>query len=511
MSVLVNQDGQVILRAGRAVTVTPGGSGGPVDPPVPVGSLTLADFSADLTPFQREGTSKSIPVSGTCDPSLSTVRVRAIVAATGAAHTSWFDIPAVGGVFVGALAVPQGDWGKLQATDGTNTVTTANRFGVGIIGLLIGQSNMANRPAGGFRSPLGDPRAIEYNRSGVLRRLGNYRTDNVPPPNSFSDVSGYNRQPGYVQQTDARGDGYVYVANLVAQAVGCIVCLVERAVGGSNILDWTGQGSPANDKWQQAANAINDIGGDCEFALWYQGESNAATMSQAAMVSNIGLVQDRCHALTGRDATSFHFGVISLGPGSFSGSTEGQFGIMRAAHVQFGNNTPGAFYAGAAHDSQTNDSVHIIGECHGRVGARNALAVLSRFGIGVTGAGPRVTGANRSGSVITLTVQHTGGTALRDGAGGTGTALTGFEVKDAAGNVLTYTSAITSPTTIVLTATGTPATVSYAMMNNPHNTTRSDPKTAVVYASVPCDDVSLIGSTYGCPLQPFAAINITGS
>jgi hypothetical protein len=509
MSKLILTNGRPLHVGGRLLKAGSAVASGPI---VPAGSLTLADFAADLTPFQRVGTSKAVPVHGTCDPGLSSVQVRAVIAVGGAAHTQWATIPASGGAFSGTLTVPHGDWCKLQATDGTNTVTTANRFGVGVIGLLIGQSNMENRPKTAFKSPLGDPRCIEYNRLAQLRRLGNYRTDSTPPPNSTVDVSGYSRMPGYVQQTDARGDGYVYLANQIAQALGCIVCLVERARGGSNIIDWVGLGVPAEDKWKAAADAIIALGGDCEFALWaVQGETNAHTMSTAEMAGHIGAIHQRCLALTGRSASEFHFGVGSLGPGSFNGSLEGEFGNMRAAQVLYGNSTPGAFFAGSAHDGTTVDSVHWNGELHARVGLRNAAALLARFGIGKSGAGPRIVSASYANGFVDFMVQHSGGTALQDGAGGAGAALTGFAFKDAGGSTVTYgATSFPAADRIRVAVNGVPATASYAMMNNPHNSNPADPMSAYVPASVPCDNVPFLYST-GAPLQPCPAINITGS
>lgn len=484
-------------------------AGGGTEPPPPVGSgtLTLADFTRDLTPYQRLGTSRDIDVAGTCDPALKSIQVRAVTAlGAGTPFTSWTTIPAVNGSYLGKINVPQSDWCWLEAFDGTNTVRTTKRFGVGVIGLLIGQSNMENRPKTAYKSPLGDRRAIESHRTKGLRRLGNY--NDSMPANTLSDKTGYSA--GLTIQTDARGDGYVYVANLLAQALSCIVCLVERARSGSNILDWVGLGTVAGDKWGEAAAAITDLGGDCEFALWLQGETNANLMSTADMVTHLGSLQGRCHTLTGRTASNFHFGVMSLGAGSYGGSSEGEFGNMRAAHVQFGNNTPGAFFAGAIHDAQTSDGVHLNGEAHARIGARNIHCLLSRLGFGPSGAGPRITSAAWDGSGVVLTLQHSGGTALLDGAGGNGSALTGHEFKRTDGTIVPYTaSLITGPNTIRFAMPEKPATASYAMMNNPHNLDPNDAKTAVVFASCVYDNVAIQGSTVGCPIQPLAALAVT--
>lgn len=518
MTIRVNSSGKLLLRNSLAAIVEGASIVAPdvPDEPTPVGPLALTDFAADMTPYQRIGTSKDIDVSGTCDAALTSVQVRAVDAVSLASVTAWKSLPASGGTFAGKLTVPQGDWRKLEASDGTNTARTTKRFGVGIIGLLIGQSNMENRPKtvrkdGGPHSPLSDKRSIEYHRTAGIRRMGNY--NDALPANSLSNTTGYSSGVLYKGQPDTRGDGYVYVANLLAQSVGCIVCLVERAVGGSNIIDWVGAGQPANDHWGQAAAAVQAVGGDCEFALMYIGETNASTTTTTAtMVSHYGTLMGRCHALTGRNASNFHLGVMSLGTGSYLNSAEGRFGAMRAAAVEFGNNTPGAFFAGAIHDSQTDsDNVHINGESHAKAGARNVACLKARYGLGPSGAGPRIIGAAWDGSGVVLTLQHTGGTALLDGAGGTGTALTGFDFKDAGGVLIAYTaSAITSPTTIRFALPAKPATAAYAMTNSPHNVTPTDPKTALVPASCVYDNVPIQGSVVGCPIQPLAAITVTG-
>ena len=110
--------------------------------------------------------------------------------------------------------------------------------------------------------------------------------------------------------------------------------------------------------------------------------------------------------------------------------------------------------------------------------------------------------------MVSASITHSGGTTLVDGAGGNGAALTGFEFKDLSGTVLPYVCEIVSATSIMFTVDGVPATMSFAMMNCPHNSDPTTSKSAVVPASVPCDNVVVLGSDYGCPLQPCAPIAI---
>lgn len=483
------------------------------DPIDNTASVSVAELPANWG-YQRIGTSKDVTRSGTCTGAVTTIEARVIKGAT--AVTAWSTIATPsGGSWSGALSVPQGHGYKWEyrartAVGVSPTLTSTNTFGVGIFGLLIGQSNMVIRcdggQGGGFRNPLGDPRAFEV-RAGVAKRIGNL--------NDSKPVNMENIDAGYAATTvqNSRPDGYVLLANLLAQALDLPVWLVEKANGGTVIDKWVTTGTGTS--WTAAVAALNQAGGDCEFALWHQGESDANLMSTATMKGHLAQVMLQCHQQTGRNASNFHFGVIALGSGSYNTSSEGEFGNMRAAHVEFATSTPGAYLSTCAHDVQTGDGVHITGEGYNRMVKRDARSLCNRFGAGVSGAGPRVTGATRSGLQVTLAIAHNGGTALVDGAGGNGSALTGFQFADAgaAGALIAYTTII-SGGSIVCTLASAPVgalTVSYAMMNNPHNSDPNDSKTAVVLASVPYDNVVLHRTTNGCPLQPFAPITVTGA
>jgi hypothetical protein len=483
--------------------------------------LALTD-PTNLTVYQRVGTNKSLAVSGSFTGSIAQVQARAVPVGTSLSDTSvaWSNVATdnTAKTYSGNVVVAQGGWYVWQVRDAANAATNAvgvDKFGVGLVIALIGQSNMVNFTTTPSKYPLGDPKAIEC-VNGVLRRLGN--TNDAYAPNTLYGTGGYGSYTG----GSSNGDGAVFLANLVSEGLNLPVCILNKAVGGSPISGWmTGQNN-----WTNFVSALNALGGDCEIALWFQGESDASTgMSTATMVSNLGTLHSQLKTQTGRDSTNLHFGIVSLGPvslsSSYSGSSDSKVGAIRAAHVQYGNGTAGAFLATAAHDTNTSDGVHILGEGHSRWGRRASKSVLARFGVGVSGSGPRITSATRSGTVVTLGVTHAGGTALTDGAGGSGAALTGFAFRDAGagGATINYTTAI-SGNTIVCTLASVPTgalTVEYAMMNAPHSSDSTISTSAPVLASCVYDNATyhdgvsspFTQSAVGCPLQPLAAMTVS--
>lgn len=467
--------------------------------------------------FQRRGTSRELTVNFTYGGvAPASVEARIVNYESGEQITPWAALTGLAvsnGSGSGKMVAPQGCWYRLEVRDAAAPSTVLRgtvQFGVGMYIAGIGQSNMENAPKTYWYIPLGDSRSVGFNRLGQYYRLG--RVNDSRPPSQNQGTYGTDATEAASDNGGrVQGDFVIFVANIVAGGLNIPVCFLERAVGGSSIDRWMDDYAGSDSCWARFTEAVAAIGGDVEMALWLQGESNAKGFNPAVHRPKLAKLHAQCRALGGRSDADFHFGVISLGTGAFLGSVDGEFGAVRALLVDYANNTPGAFLAGCAHDAQTGDGVHLNGKSYGRLGPRAGKSALARLGVGVTGAGPRITGASRAGSEVTILVQHTGGTALQDGAGGAGAALTGFEFKDAGGNVLTY-SGTSFPTanTIRMTVNGTPATVSYAMMNNPHNSDPSTSTSAVVLASIPCDNVPFLYST-GAPLQPCTAINITGS
>lgn len=434
-------------------------------------AVTLTDVAQDQTVLQRVGTSKAVSVSGTSNG--SHVTLEAVDAVTGVAVAASGRIRVIGGSFTGAVLVPQGAWYKLKVKDCVTPAVSAtgtNKFGVGVVVGLIGQSNMAGFKTSEGAYPLGSPLAIEYEASS-FRRLGN--VNDAFPPNTLSPVYTSYTTPG------TRGDGTVFFANNLASALGNVpVCVVNRAQNGTSIAQWQA-GQTSFTSFTAAVAAV----GDMEACLWLQGESNAAATSKASYKTSLGQLHANLLTATGRSASDFKFGVISLGPGSFSGSIEGDFGKIRAAHVEYTDEAVGAFYVTGAHDNFASDGVHIGYTGHGRLGKRYAASLAGALS-GQNKSGPRITSATRSGSVITLGVEHRGGATLANGGGGTAGALTGFQVLDGAAAATITAAGIASANSITLTLSAVPSgvvTVSYGMQNFPHGTSSAVDLTTAVY------------------------------
>lgn len=500
------RNGALALAVAAAVVVIPPGSG-----PTAISIVSLPN---QIT-MQRRGTSRPVPVGfNVTGPAGTSVEAR-IVDLAGNAVVDWTVVGSSGtdgnGNGAGSLLAPQGGWYKLQVrVAGSQTLVAADtsKFGVGAIWLLYGQSNMVNATANGTKPPIGDTRSTwfdygdkTYRRVGVINGTG--------APNTISGQPGFPTSPAW---DGMRAEAPTYFTNMLVAKLGVPVCVVNLAEGGKTIAQLT-----TGTYWDRLATAVANMGGDFEGTLWHQGESEPASQTTAYMVGALGTMHAKLRTLAGRDDSNFRFAIISLGPSnkanSYGANVDYKMGRMRAADVQYANSTPGAFLASCAHDAPTGDGIHMGAPDFGRIWRRVGMSTVHSYGLGTDGAGPRIASATRSANVITVTVQHTGGTALVDGAGGSGAALKGFEVRDNGVLVAISGTAITGANTITLTLVATPAgpvTLEYAMQNAPHAT---DPNIATdfIIASVPYDNITYVNGAEGAPLQPCAAITVTGA
>lgn len=525
MKIQITPSGRMKLRNGQLALGS--SDAAPSEPPAGTGAtvLTLADIDKNMRLFQRDAAGGySMLFEGTSDGT-APVQARFIDADTNAVIVDWTTIATpAGGTFSGRLRGP----GRIQAykrevRDSVNTAvkqTAANRFYIGAHGILWGQSNAVNWPNGAWHHPLGGKGALEYYfdaahgaapSTGVFRRMG-YILDTYAPS---LERSGYGTGAVYPagSATDGGGtksDGLVYIANTLSEVLGCAVCITTSATGGQALSFW----APGAAGWTNLTAALAAIGGDAEFAILYQGEadSDGAATTQQGYMDQLAARMAQFHSATGRNASAFKFGVVGLGSMSSTGQYIDSVDKVRAAQVAFANNTPGAFLLAANHDAVTTDNIHLKPQSFSHLGAASARTLAAQYGVAPSGAGPRVISATRSGAVITLNVQHAGGTALLDGAGGAGAALTGFRVKDGANAATISATAIASATTITLTLSAVPTgtvTVDYGMTPSPHHADPTNVMVDPVWASEVCDNVPLVNQVRGCLLQPFAALTVT--
>jgi hypothetical protein len=506
------------LRNGKPSLITPGvAAAQPVDngTGLAVPNEPLVDQN-----YQRLGGSAAVPLSGIVTGADGVVEAR-VVDESGVAVTGWAAVgTSIGGVFSGVPTVPESanfryyKWQTRKQSNPGAVATGANSFCVGAYWLWSGQSNMVNTFTTPEKYPTGSRNAKAYdapnNKRGIL---GNRATNGAMPSAPFIlfGQSSYPAGPPWLNDVSVC-DAPVYFANMLAQALGVPVTIVLSARGGASIDSWLGD-DPQNDNWAPLAAAVAAVGGDVEGMLWSQGEADTLTKTTTVMRSKWDRLQTRVLGLVKRTTATLKIGMVSLGP---CDGTYAKSGIMRANQTDYANTTAGWFLASSAYDANTPaDHVHQDGPPLSRVyrrAARSALAAV--YGIGASGAGPKIDPANVKliGSDIFANVIHAGGTALADGAGGTGASVTSLEVKDSTGAVIPYVLQVTAAAQFKLSLAASfvaPLTVSNAYMDVPCGAASGN---GLSFDPARClyDNLSYVNKTMGgAPLQPCAPIAVS--
>lgn len=463
--------------------------------------------------YQRVGTSKAVTVAGTYTGTPSSIQVRHCPAGTATSALGstypWSTLVSnpTSGTFSASYSVPQGDGWIVQVRDGVNNTIAASgthMFGVGTFIALIGQSNMENMFTSYQGAYCGDKSA--YTHHGSFQRIGNINDDF--PYNTLIDMNNGLGDDyvaaGYTPGTQI-GTHLTLLGNTLVASLGIPVVILPYAVGGSPIVSW----QPGQAYLNSLLNNVDLIGGDFEAAIWLQGENDAATgMSAATYQANLQSLFNTCKSHTGRASNAFHFGVVAVGPiTSYPGVVDESVGQIRKAQLDFvaANTSNGAYLAGTDVDGDlAGGGVHIDTLSLLRQAKRYAESI-KRWFIGATYniEGPKIASASRSGATITVSVTQQGGSALLDGAGGSGAALQGFRVFDN-GTPSTISSTAIVGNTVTLTLASTPSgvvTMDYAMANAPFGSTTS--LGAVCY-----DNQTIPGDALGLPLQPKPLITV---
>lgn len=508
-------NGRLRIRNGVAALLSAAAIGGGGE----AAAISLVEL-LDRSVVQRLNDQRAIPVAGvvTGVGAGTAVEARIIKIDGGAQVTAWASVgvTAADGSYSGMHMAPRGkDYTMQVRVTGSQTVvkTGVNRFGVGAVIGFTGQSNCVNYPGSYELYPTGLPGSVIFD-SGIYKRIGAI-VDSAPantPVGTGGNVG--------LNSTTARnlsGDGFTYMANLIGAQFDMPVCIVTTALGGMGIDYWT-QGT--KNGWVNFVNKLNQMGGDMEALVFIQGESSAhAYTSYAAIAAEWSKLMAQALAQTGRTTDNFKLIMTSLGPGNYSGATEGEFGRYRVWQRDHCMNTAGFIYGGGAHATGVNsaDQVHWTGTAPAYLGRTMPRNYMHRaFGVGISCEGPKIVSATRSGLDVTFTVTHAGGTGLIGGDGGAWTAGTGFRFFDAgaAGAQIGHgATAILNATQFRVTLNSLPVgalTADYAITDVPHGV-YSGVTLTYVPASVLRDNVALVNSTVGCLLQPCSAITVTGS
>lgn len=484
--------------------------GGIPGPSTGASALTLTDVNVKI--FQRVGTTKDVPISGTYSGTPTGIQCQIPIVAGGTAltWTNATNYSAVAGNWTAKCpGVPQGAWYTMQVRDNVNTSVTANglfQFGVGVVIWAMGQSNVQNLWGVGEGAP------------GAT--VDQYTKD-------WNGTAWVTPRDG----TIGSGQGYMYLTNFVRSALGGTipVALIPSAIGGTSITCW----QTVQTCWTSAA-ASNSTGislcqngapCDAEIAIWQQGETdaqNGSTNPTTYYYQYLKNVHQQALTVTGRSAGQLKFGVASLG--SFeTGSAYNdtfinnirQYDIGYPAGTVLDGVTPltGSFYLSSMQDLLLwpGQNPHWNnGNCCSIIqywiaGRRYAASINKALGLTATGAeGPKITGQSwTAGSpTLTLNITHSGGTNLAFGPntfGTSGSGMTyGFRVTDTTASSSVSVSSVSLGTNTITLTMGANAisghnySLAYGMDKNPftQGAAGSDNQTHMIYDNQTCTTAS---------------------
>jgi hypothetical protein len=509
--VLIDASGRFVLAGARGFVDAPLGAdtGIPVasDPPIPGTStttaLTLTDFkTAHALAFpvvqRRAGTYDDTNAGSADMPVLFTFaggapsypQARVIKAVGGAVVKDWTtlaNVSVVGSTGLGTLAaVPAGAGYLLQIRDGqqpSNGATNssgAQRWGVGVCVLAMGQSNMVGTLSadGPFDivpgTSLKEVEYYEQNGNGVFfGTAAGFVSTGATSVSTGSTSSGSDAGPSY--------GGTLSFVRIVAAGLKAKygkdvpVCLIPWAFGATSI-DYYLPGGAAYDGLflgtGARAGTVNFKStrdywaGDFEGCVWHQNEADDA-MDGPTYLGRLKTLYGKLLEYVvpfGRDASTLFF--LPAVPGVYASITnvEGKRkAVLDLDAYARANNWPLVRAGWNCLDLDPRDGgdgLHFQDVAGGMQYRRMSVKRLTQAVkymvkcASFTGLGPKITSATRAGNVITVNVAHDGGSALV--LRKAGQPITGWSVKDNTGATITAAVAIASANTVTLTLSGSP-------------------------------------------------------
>ena len=428
---------------------------GTVDVAAGFTAIALDDF-ADHRVIQRDvgGTSKSVTISGTSsNMDWSRIEARVLRHGSDTVAVDWTTIDPTpgGGTFSGGLVVPQGGWyyTEVRALDSSGSVLGAsrgtNRWGVGMIILVIGQSNMSGRGQPPYTIASSDL-AVNFSNAGVWEHLADPYDDESPAgavDNDNDAISGSN----------SGGSMIPSIANTLLQTFDFPIAFVPAAKGGSNLYVNAGNygwayRNPASHfdtstLYGQSITKAQSVGG-VELIIMHQGEADLSdgrteAQYQADFATMIGHYRQDLHA----GIPIFICQLGTVGAGTNAGAT----GIRTAQHKV--DNGTDAFMGATAMDLPRIDTWHYNTSALTVIGSRLANAIKYYLGRSTYYRGPSINSASFSDgsrNQVVVALDHRGGTDITPGSG-----ITGFEVFDNGSGVALQSAARAAPDAVRLT------------------------------------------------------------
>lgn len=395
--------------------------------------------------------------------------------------TTLANISVTGSTGLGTLpSVPQGGYYLLELRDGHNPSTSATnsagtkQWGVGVVFLVMGQSNMAGTMgSGAFNDPVPDTATNEYdywyagNVAGTVFGSSGYVHPNNGTPGTGSNVG-------------SMSGGTASTLRIISKALETKhgkkipVGMVGWAFNSHSIGAFLPGGTRYIEMFQDAGTTADNIGlkspgnisagGDFEGFVWHQGEGDSSRTRAAYLADLKALYQAMLDFVApfGRTANDLFFLPAILGVYKDDGTLSIE--NIRGAVLDLDayartNNWPRVRAGWNCIDlvpPETN-KLHFEDIPGGNQYARWSCkrmnqSVLWQLGCSThSGLGPKITTVSRNGLVVTVTVAHEGGSALTTPTGG---APTGFQANTASnfgGTNIAVTAAITAANTISVT------------------------------------------------------------
>ena len=405
---------------------------------LPSGPAVTLPGWPDRFVVQRVGTAADLDLNGATTNDGIAVEARVLDAVTGQplAGLDWtvVDPAPVGGSWAGQLlGVPEGGWYRLEARQAGDptSVRTGRRFGVGVVVAAIGQSNMVKMFTEISFAGDDDLGTVAPATLADLSRQYGYGNPRI----SASNAGGYSRlDGGAVTWSEATGVGGVRLANNLVAELGLPVLVLDFAIDGTSIGQWTDTSWP---NWQRFALALGDIGGDLEVVLWHQGR---ADVELGTLESTYATALDTLKAQIAAQLPAMrNLKLVSAvqNRGDYGGNVDARYNRIRKAQLEWIAATPEGYAAGNSID--TDLALDSFGRGEGHCTASQYEIMADRYSRGILQAlgasgfeggvyGGQIAGASLAASVVTVTVAHDQGSALQVLDPGAG--IEGFELSD---------------------------------------------------------------------------------
>ena len=465
---------------------------------VPVSSITVAEFAAGRV-FQRDkGTyssfndgTKAVRFTGTYTGGTPLTITAAV---KGVAYPCTI-ISAANGIWAAAATIPNGDdyTATISCSPGTATASQSNRWGVGILIALFGDSIMQQMWYTTAGAAIGDAHA------------------------RWTVGTGWwlTSQTGKGERSADNGLNHLATAirsHFMAASRGNTtpVGFIAGAISSTTSTDW----QTGHSAWTSWTNLIanSDIGGDYEMVLCNIGATDTdidqTPGSSPTFATKYANIYKQVQSQTGRNTSQVKLGSALTGVLTGSGTSDANCDFVRTGEKEQALGA-GCFWLGSNTDHTHGlDGIHYSAELYERLARRYAVAVCKQLGILTFGSdGPKISSANWSVGTNQLVANITHlscGTALLDGSGSrTGTGLVGFVIKVNESTVTPASTAFSGNMIVFTMPKDRPMedkiTICYCGGANPWGwTNRGDSIAHLVFDNC----ASYVGDSVGFPLQP---------